>query len=113
MRYKVLLAVFAAMLTSAVALASPAMATDITLRYCEGPVGPGAYVAATDNVPCQTAISVSNRITSRRCWSGQQCDIRGFVCISYYHGNITRPFSYNHHGICTAPGGRRIEFDLG
>ena len=110
---KVSAATITAVVVIAAAVASPAAATHITLRYCEAPVGPGAYVAATRNVSCTTAMSVVARITSRKCWGGQQCDIRGFVCISYWNGRFTRPFRFTHHGICTALGGRRIEFDLG
>lgn len=85
----------------------------ITLRYCQAPEGPGAYVAATRNVPCATAMAVAARITNRSCWAGEQCDIRRFVCISYWDGQFTQPFSFTHHAICTAPRGKRIEFDLG
>jgi hypothetical protein len=119
------LVVVAALVVTAVAVAAPVSAgvhpvgtvkattTLQKLRYCERPVGPGAYVAATPNVPCATAVSVVKRITGRGCWGTQQCDIGQFVCISYWSGSFRQPFSYSHHGICPAQRGRRIEFDLG
>jgi hypothetical protein len=83
------------------------------LRYCQQPQGPGGFVAATPNVPCGTAMFVESRITRPRCWSTEQCDVGAFVCISYWAGSFSRPFSFAHHGICVAHRRRRIEFDLG
>ena len=99
--------------SAATAWTSVAAAKPLTLRYCEKPTGPGTFVAATSNVVCRTAFSVVNRIPSRRCWGTSQCDLRPFVCISYWNGSFTQPFSFSRHGICTALGLRRIEFDFG
>jgi hypothetical protein len=93
--------------------ALPAYGLTKGLRYCEPPVGPGAYVAATPNVRCDIAVSVVDRIHKPGCWHETQCGIRGFQCISYYNRSFSRPFSYSHHGVCVASHKRRIEFDLG
>ena len=94
------------------ALAPTGAAGRLTMRYCEPPDLAGAYTAATPNVECETALAVVHGITRRRCWNREQCDVRGFVCIAYWSGSFTRPFSYAHHGICVARRQRRIEFDL-
>jgi hypothetical protein len=102
------------LITGLLTLPSPtSAASGVTVRYCQRPQGPGAYVAATPNVACGIALAVARQITKQRCWQTEQCDIDGFVCISYWSGSFRRPFSYSHHGICPAPRGRRIEFDLG
>jgi hypothetical protein len=85
----------------------------ITMRYCQRPHGPGAYISASDNVRCATAFSVEKGILGRSCWRTERCGSRGFACRSYWNGSFDHPFSYSHHGICVAPRGRRIEFDLG
>ena len=97
-------------MSSAVASATTAR---LMLRSCEGPDLSGAYTDATPNVPCSTADHVVRQILKRRCWSSEQCDVSAFVCISYWSGSFHHPFSFSHHGICTAHRGRRIEFDLG
>ena len=84
----------------------------MTMRYWQPPDVAGAYTAATSNVGCGTASAVVNGITTHRCWHREQCDVRGFVCIAYWSGSFSMPFSYTHHGICVARRQRRIEFDL-
>lgn len=94
------------------ATAQGADRTPMAMRYCQPPDLAGAYIAATPNVGCGIASAAVSGITTRRCWHREQCDIRGFVCIAYWSGSFSRPFSFTHHGICVARRQRRIEFDL-
>jgi hypothetical protein len=109
---RVLVTACAVIATAVLAAAPLATARPLTMRYCQRPDLAGAYIQATPNVNCGTALAVPQAVTRRGCWNTNQCDVRGFVCVAYWSGSFRRPFSFTHHGICVASGQRRIEFDL-
>ena len=98
---------------AAILVAGTASVAQANMRYCERPGGPGNFISATPNVKCSTAFHVVHQIFSPACWNSNRCYTRGFVCLSYWNGSFSHPFSFSHHGFCTASGGRKIRFDFG